>query len=255
MIIESHYKNIKYKKPNLFKDYRIFWMKKMKKKLVISMGGSLIFSEKINVKFYREVKQILKKYKEDYNIAIVCGGGKTARDYSSIAKELDLSEENQDILGIDATRLNAKLILFVLGDITTGKVYTRIDKLIADFGKKVTICGGIKPGQRTDKVAALIARKLGVKTLINLTNVDGVYNKDPKKFSDANLISKLDYDDYSNLSGLKKHKPSYHFVFDFDAAEICHQENIRVIIINGQKIDNLDKFLGNKEFLGSIISF
>ncbi|MHA1229022.1 MAG: UMP kinase [Candidatus Helarchaeota archaeon] len=227
----------------------------MKENIVISMGGSLIFGEKIDTSFHKNIKKVLSKHINNYNIAIVCGGGKTARDYTYLAKELSLSSEVQDILGIEATRLNAKLMIYVLGEITTGKVYKTIEELISDFGEKITICGGIKPGQRTDKVAALIAEKLGAKNLINLTNVDGVFDKDPRKFSNAKLIKELDYSEFCKLSGIKEHKPSYHFVFDFDAAEICHKKNIRVIIINGNKLENLDAYLSKEQFLGSIINF
>jgi len=219
------------------------------------MGGSLIFGAKKDTNFIMGVRDILIKYKEDYNFAIVCGGGKTAREYSSFAKELGLSEKAQDLLGIDATRLNAKLLLFVLNNLTTGKIYTSISELVRDFGSKITLCGGMVPGQRTDKVAALIAKELKIKTLINLTNVDGVYDKDPNKYPDAKLIPILDYKKFYQIANLKKHVPSYHFVFDFDASEICHKESIKVVIINGQNLMNLDKFLNNAEFIGSIIEF
>ncbi|MHA1269573.1 MAG: UMP kinase [Candidatus Helarchaeota archaeon] len=227
----------------------------MKENLVISLGGSLIFGEKPNLEFYHGIRRILKVYLDKYKIAIVCGGGKTAREYSKLANELRMTNEKQDLLGIDATRINARLIMFLLEDLSTRKVYTDIDELASDFGDKITICGGIIPGQRTDKVAALIAQKLQVKTLINMTNVDGVYNKDPNKFQDAKLIPRLNYDLFCELSGLKKHKPSYHFVFDFDAAEICHKEGIRVVIINGEKLINFENFLAKKSFTGSIIDF
>lgn len=227
----------------------------MKKNIVISVGGSLIFGDETNIDFYNEIHKIFEIYRSHYNFALICGGGKTAREYTNVAKKLSLSEEKQDILGIDATRMNARLMLFVLQGLTTDKIYTKIENMVSDFGGKITICGGMKPGQRTDKVAALLAKKLKIKTLINLTNVDGVYDKDPNAYSDAKIIKSLNYDRYCELSGLKKHKPSYHFVFDFDAAEICHMEGIKVIIINGNKLDNLNLFLSEKEFIGSIIDF
>jgi uridylate kinase len=227
----------------------------MKKNIVISVGGSLIFGDEININFYKKIRDIFKLNRNEYNFALICGGGKPAREYTNIAKKLSLSEEKQDILGIDATRMNARLMFFVLEGLTTDKIYTDIDSMVNDFGDKITICGGMKPGQRTDKVAALLAKKLNIKTLINLTNVDGVYDRDPNAFSDAKLIKNLNYDRYCELSGLKKHKPSYHFVFDFDAAEICHAKGIKVIIINGNKLENLNSFLAEKEFIGSIIDF
>lgn len=227
----------------------------MKEGLVISMGGSLILGDNTDISFFREIRDLFSKYIEDYNFAIICGGGITARRYTEIARGLKITEYKQDLLGIDATRINARLVMFVLDNLTTGKIYTFIGDLVSDFGDKITICGGMKPGQRTDKVAALIAKELNINNLINLTNVDGVYDKDPNKFKDAELLSVLDYDDFCRISGIKEHKPSYHFVFDFDAAEVCHQNKIRVTIINGNKIKNLDNYLSKKEFIGSVIEF
>ncbi|MBD3230592.1 MAG: UMP kinase [Candidatus Lokiarchaeota archaeon] len=227
----------------------------MKEDLVISMGGSLIFGEDTDISFYKKIKEVFFKYNKEYNFSIICGGGITARKYTKVAATLNLTDKKQDLLGIDATRINARLIMFILNELTTGKVYTSIDDLVSDFGDKITICGGMQPGQRTDKVAALIAEELNIKTLINLTNVDGVFDKDPNDFKDVKLLPRLDYDDFCRLSGLRDHKPSYHFVFDFDAAEVCHQNNIKVIIINGKKVNQFDKYLAKKNFLGSIIEF
>jgi len=226
-----------------------------KENIVFSIGGSLIFGDEIDISFYHKIRDILEKYINRYNFAIVCGGGKVAREYTKLAKMIGLSEKIQDILGIDATRLNARLMTYVLNNLTTGKVYRNIEELVKDFGNKITICGGIKPGQRTDKVAADIAERLGIKILINLTDVDGVVDKNPKEYKNAKLIPKLDYNKFVELSGVKKHIPSYHFVFDFDAAEICHKNKIKVVIINGHKLDNLDKFLAGNKFIGSIIEF
>ena len=205
--------------------------------------------------FKKELRKIREGYKSKYDyiyeqIAQYIGGL-----YTKLAKMIGLSEKIQDILGIDATRLNARLMTYVLNNLTTGKVYRNIEELVKDFGNKITICGGIKPGQRTDKVAADIAERLGIKILINLTDVDGVFDKNPKKYKNAKLIPKLDYNKFVELSGVKKHIPSYHFVFDFDAAEICHKNKIKVVIINGHKLDNLDKFLAGNKFIGSIIEF
>jgi len=230
-------------------------MVKMKEKIVLSMGGSLIFGEVVDVGFFSGVKRVLSKHVNGYSIAMVCGGGKTAREYAGLARDLGLSEREQDILGIDATRLNTRLMSFVLGDLSTGMVYESIDGLVKDFGGKVVLCGGIDPGQRTDKVAALIASKLGAKKLVNITNVDGVFDKDPRTNSDAKMIKRLDYDQYSDLAGIKEHKPSGHFVFDHDAAEVCREAHIQVLIINGKKLENLDAFLQGTDFLGSVIDF
>ena len=80
-------------------------------KVVISLGGSLIVPDKINIEWLREFKQIIEGMFEKHRFIIICGGGKTARDYQNAAKEIvELDNEDLDWLGIYATRLNAHLL-------------------------------------------------------------------------------------------------------------------------------------------------
>ena len=87
-------------------------MIKIKHTAVISLGGSIIVPDKIQIKFLKSFKEfILKFLKKDYRFIIVTGGGSVARNYIEAASEITkISDEDKDWLGIHATRINAHLI-------------------------------------------------------------------------------------------------------------------------------------------------
>ena len=91
------------------------------------------------------------------------------------------------------------------------------------------------------------------KEFINLTNVNGVYNKDPKFYKDARLIRNLSYADFGKLLSKVKEKPGQHFILDRLAFRIIKQNKIKVAILNGRDIKNLKAYLQGKRFAGSVI--
>ena len=84
----------------------------MGKTVVISLGGSIIVPDRIQVAFLKKFKEfILKFLKKDYKFIIVTGGGSTARNYIKAADRVTkINDEDKDWLGIHATRLNAHLL-------------------------------------------------------------------------------------------------------------------------------------------------
>lgn len=141
-----------------------------------------------------EYANIFKKIKDEgHEVAIVVGGGKTAREYIEIGRELGASESFCDELGIMATRMNAMILITALGDYSIKKVPTSFEEaeLILNLGK-IPVMGGTHPGHTTDAVAASLAEFINADLLVIGTNVDGVYDKDPNKYEDAkNLIKCL----------------------------------------------------------------
>src|SRR5688572_15278346 len=79
---------------------------------IISLGGSLIVPETIDVKFLREFRKVIEEgVKNRRKFLIITGGGKTSRRYSEAAKALgDLNHDDLDWLGIHSTRLNGHLL-------------------------------------------------------------------------------------------------------------------------------------------------
>ena len=91
-----------------------------------------------------------------------------------------LSQADLDWIGIHATRLNAQL----LRNIFVGHAHPHIIKnptIDIDADEPVIIAAGWKPGCSTDYDAVLVAKNQGAMRLVNLSNIDYVYDSDPKK--------------------------------------------------------------------------
>jgi uridylate kinase len=172
----------------------------MTKIYVISLGGSLVVPNEINIKFLSLFKNIIeKKIKENKKFIIIVGGGKTARNYQNAAKALTkVSNEDLDWLGIHATRINAHLLLTIFRKYAYFRIIKNPKEKIS-FKEKILIAAGWKPGFSTDYDAVLLAKTYGSDTIINLTNVDYVYDKDPNKFKSAKPFKEISWKDYLKL--------------------------------------------------------
>jgi uridylate kinase len=224
----------------------------MDKTYIISLGGSLIVPDKIDVEFLKHFKKLLLTHLKNKNFYLICGGGRTARNYiEAIQKISKLKKEELDWIGIKATRINAQLLkaLFL------GKVHPVIyhdPNKVKKVKEKICLAAGWKPGWSTDYDAVLIAKKLKIKTVINLTNIDYVYDKDPRKFHDAKSFDNMSWKDFKKLVG-NKWTPGANLPFDPIACQLAEKEGIEVVILNGQKLDNLKSYLNNKKFIGTTI--
>jgi len=203
----------------------------MEKTIIMSLGGSVIVPGKMDVKFLKNFKKIIEKYvKKNYRFVIYCGGGKIARDYQAAAyKVAELNNLELDWLGIHATRLNANFIRTLFGNLAENFIVKDPTKKI-NFTKSVLIAAGWVPGWSTDYDAVLLAKNLNIKEIINMSNIDYVYDKDPKKFPDAKRIKKMLWRDYRKISG-NKWKAGLNKPFDPVAAKEAEKLGLKVIII------------------------
>ena len=83
-----------------------------KKVVVLSLGGSLIIPDNINVKYLKDFKKIVLKNTNKYKFIVVCGGGSIARKYISALREIGMNENFQSYAGISATRTNARFMSY-----------------------------------------------------------------------------------------------------------------------------------------------
>ena len=157
--------------------------------IVISIGGSVLLSEEADIDFLEKLVNLLKKYSESYKIYIVVGGGKTARAYIHRGRELGLDEETLDEIGIAITRVNAKF-LSDLVEISNDEIPCSTHDA-KSFDEPIVVMGGTTPGHSTDMVGAELAEITHAVRYIIATNVDGVYDKDPNKFSDAKQLKEI----------------------------------------------------------------
>ncbi len=217
---------------------------------VISLGGSIIVPEKVDVSFLKKFKQLVLKLKE-YHFVICTGGGAIARDYISALEKERLNEYTQDLLGIEVTRLNAKLVASFIQDCNQEIPATLEGVKEMLTRHRIVVCGGLSPGRTSDGTTASIADYLDAKELINITNVSGLYDKDPRKNKNAKLIKHVSHYEFAKIIAKVKQKPGMHFVLDDIAAEICRNAEIKVVILKG--VENLEKYLKQRTFTGTVI--
>lgn len=222
------------------------------KAIVLSLGGSLIYPDKIDVDFLRNFKKTIEKYvKKGYKLVIYCGGGALARMMQQEAsKTKKLSNKQLDEIGIIATKMNAAIVRSLFKEHSENFIVENPKKRIS-FKKNIVVAAGWKPGWSTDYDAVLMAKNIKTKEIINMSNVNYVYDKDPRKHRDAKRIESIRWENFTKLVG-SKWKAGMHAPFDPIAAKEAQKSKIKVFII-GKDLNNLENLLNGKKFKGTII--
>jgi uridylate kinase len=230
-------------------------MKNNKGYTIISLGGSLIAPDGVNVAYLKVfVDLVRKEVKRGGKFILITGGGRLARTYQGVLKELSssVSSKELDLVGIRATRVHAALLVAVLGKIAYGEILDDPMKKVKAT-KAVLVSGGWKPGRSTDDVAVRLAQTYGASRVINLTNVDYVYDRNPKEFPDAKKIEKISWQDLrKNIIG-NDWKPGANTPFDPVAAKLAQKLKLKVVVTNGNNLENLKKIIEGEDFEGTLI--
>lgn len=224
--------------------------------IIISLGGSVLAPAQIDVDFLHGFRQLILKFVHDgYRFAIICGGGKTAREYQNAARKVvNAVHEDLDWLGIHATRLNAHLLRTIFREAAYPRVIKNPnEKIKLKASDRVVVAAGWKPGRSTDYIATLLAKNLGARTVINITNTDHVYDKDPTKFSDARPLRQISWKGFRKLIGVTKWSPGLNTPFDPVAARVAEKMRLKVVVM-GKDLRNLEGFLVGKGFRGTTIT-
>lgn len=227
-----------------------------KKTVIISLGGSLIVPDEIDWKFVKDFKKLIEKYiQKKCKFIIITGGGKICRKYQEAASKITkLTDDDRDWLGIHTTRLNAHFIRTVFRKYAHPRINKNPNDLedFYNFKESILVAAGWKPGFSTDYDAVLLAKYLGFKTVVNFSNIDYIYDKDPNKFKDVKKIESISWKDYRKMVG-DKWNPGMNAPFDPIASKLAQEENIEVAIMNGKNLENLENYLEGKKFKGTII--
>ena len=222
---------------------------------VISVGGSILFPHDVDVNFLRQFRKLLKGF-HDRKFIVVTGGGRVARLYIDALKRDGLPKRILCNAGIAITRINAKFLANFFMKKQHYPIPTSL-KEIEHLLKKhdIIFCGALRyeEDNTSDGTAAEIARHVGGR-FINMTNVNGLYTKDPHAFRDAKFISQISFDDFYTLVNKIKYSPGQHFVLDQHAAAIIKKARITTFII-GKNIQNLHSLLQGKKFAGTVIGY
>ncbi len=225
--------------------------------IVLSFGGSIIIPDKINIKILSEFRKTILKNTKKFKFVIVCGGGKTARNYINGLENEKINKKEffQCLLGISVTRLNARFMTYFFGhDANQGMPHDMKDIKNLLIKHNVVFCGGLRYGRNetSDSTAAKLARYFKA-DFVNLTDIAGLYDKSPKRYSNARFIPEITYKDFYKIARKIKYKPGQHFVLDKKAAKIIKKYKIITYLL-GQDMKNLDNLLNRKYFIGTVIS-
>ncbi|MCI7291989.1 UMP kinase [Methanobrevibacter woesei] len=223
-------------------------------KIVIAIGGSILLKEYDYQKF-QEYSEILKSLSNEHELFVVVGGGKPARDYISVIRDLNGGEAQCDDIGIEVTRINAKLLLTALGDYAYQRVPHNFQEALEfSASGKIIVMGGTEPAHSTDAVSAILAEYIHADKLINLTSVDGMYNKDPNKYEDAELIKEITASEMMDFISGKDTKAGTYEFFDMTAIQMIKRSSIETVIANGYTPENLTKVINGEDIGTKIIN-
>ena len=226
-------------------------------RIIIKLGGSLIqdANGEIRINYLTKLIGILKLLKEKNEMAIVVGGGKSARSYISTARELGAPEAFSDEIGIEIAKVHARLLISALGELAFPKTFDSLQEAVSAFvSGKIIVLGGLQPGQSTNAVACLLAERLNANLLINATNVSGIYTADPNKDPSAKKIDVLHISDFRKLIK-EKSKAGEYSLFDYVAYLIIKRSKVPTIFISGEQPENILKIVNGEYKIGTKIVY
>ena len=202
----------------------------MKKRIVIKLSGRIFGID--NAKILKDYAEFLVKISKICQPIVVAGGGTIARHYISHARSSGADESTLDELGIEVSRLNAKLLIYALKNKAYSHPPTTLQEVrhAVDDGL-IVVAGGLHPGQSTNGTAALIAEKVKAEQFLNATDVDGVYDMDPNKFKHAKKFKSIEM---KNLKNILVHEDSVaggYDLMDIVALKIIERSKIQTRII------------------------
>ncbi|XKT74526.1 MAG: UMP kinase [Patescibacteria group bacterium UBA2163] len=225
--------------------------------IVISVGGSLIVPSQgdgtPDTAFLESLRAfVAQSVAEEKRLVLIAGGGKTARLYQSALEGfVEINPDDQDWIGIHATRLNGQLLKIALKGYAEEFLVTNPNELPRS-DKPVIVGGGYKPGASTDLRAVQIAKNIGAKKVVNLSNIDYAYTADPNEDPSAQKIEEMRWDEFLSLIP-SEWSPGLSSPFDPIASREAQAAGMEVAIINGTKLEEVKKYLNDEPFVGSLV--
>jgi uridylate kinase len=201
--------------------------------VVLSVGGSILAKD-LKPESFRAYAVALKELAKENTVVVVTGGGTAARDYINVARSVGCNEVECDYIGIDVTRLNAKLLISALGDAAYPQPpHDYVQAREAISSGKIVVMGGVIPGQTTDAVAAILAEYLRADLFVIATAVDGVYTADPKQYPTAKKYEVMSPKELVSIVMTIEMKAGSKSPVDPLAAKIIERCNIETIVMDG----------------------
>ena len=213
----------------------------------------MVKKDGLDIAWLKKLRQFIKSETAKGNrFFLVVGGGYTARQYIKAAADIvTVGEADCDWVGISASRLNAQLVRALFGKLAHPEVIIDPTKKIKSRNK-IIVAAGYKPGWSTDYVAVLLAKTNRIDKVINLSNIDYAYDKDPGEYQNAKPLTNISWPKFRKIVG-NVWRPGLNAPFDPIASRMAAEKKMEVIIMNGKNLDNLNRYLEGKTFVGTTI--
>jgi uridylate kinase len=203
-------------------------------RVVVSVGGSVLVPELEAERIEAYAETLLDVVESGHELGVVVGGGPVAREYIGTARALGADEISLDRLGIEVTRLNARLLAGALGDAAVSRPVEAVENAREVFRRgDIPVLGGTTPGHTTDAVATGVAEHAGADLLVYATSVDGVFDADPGVDDDAAKFDRLSPTELVEVVGGVELDAGSNAPVDLLAAKLLQRSGLRAVVVDG----------------------
>lgn len=229
-----------------------------KETVVISIGGSIVAPPNLDVTYIDSLARLLADLSKQRRIFCVTGGGWIARQYIEAARSFGGGEDELDLIGIAATRMNAQLLIAALSKYTQVPVrpMASVESTVESAeGFNIAVMGGTFPGHSTDYVGAELAHHVKAARFVNATNVDGVYSADPNVVSTAEFYKELPIDSLIKMMGTEWKLAGTKSVIDGPACALIKEHKVKTFVVNGRNLPEFARAIKGEPYHGTMITF
>lgn len=223
--------------------------------VVVSVGGSILPVGPDASPVWSSLAERLRAVSASVPLVVTTGGGRPAREYIELGRQLGLTEVELDEVGIDVTRIHARLLAAALGPPTPAHPATSVSEAVRDSHRSpLVVLGGTEPGHTTDGVAALLATRLRAARVVNATRVDGIYDSDPRQNPGAKRYDRLGWPEFVRMvDAATDRSAGQEYVFDRLGADLLARAGIPLRVVPGHDLDNLEAAIRGGAFHGTTV--
>lgn len=230
-----------------------------KPRIVIKLSGSL-FNFDTDHKIIKDYVDVLLEINKVYQPIIIAGGGKIARFYISLCRSLGLDESGLDIMGIQVSHLNAKLLISGFNmmrnedDICYPLTPSNLDEISTSvLTNKIIVTGGLYPGQSTNATSALISERIKAIKFFNATDVEGIFDSDPRTNPQARLYKTISVKECINTLKLENSMAGTYDLMDLISLKVIERSKLSTFVFKSTPT-NIRKIILENEKLGTEIT-
>ena len=203
-------------------------------RVVISIGGSVLAPGLEADRVEAHADTIDGLVDAGHEVAAIVGGGDVARQYINTARDLGATEYDLDTLGIDVTRLNARLLITALERSAAPEPAESHEDARASLRRgEGAVMGGTVPGHTTDAVAALLAEMVEADLLVYATSVPGVFSADPNENETAEQYDRLTASELVDVISSIQIAAGSNAPIDLLATKIIERSGLRAVVLDG----------------------